>query len=219
MTATDSALDIRMIGFGVDAVDYRAAWELQRQVHADVVSGSTSNTVLLLEHPSVYTAGRRTEPHERPIDDTPVIEVDRGGKITWHGPGQLVGYPIVRLPSPLDVIAHVRRIEGLLIDVCSALGVASARIPGRSGVWIPADGRGPDRKVAAIGIRVTEGVTLHGFALNCDCDMSWFDKIVPCGIKDAEVTSLSRELSRSVSVAEVLPIVIESLPVVLHPVG
>lgn len=219
MTATDSALDIRMIGFGADAVDYRAAWELQRQVHADVVSGSTSNTVLLLEHPSVYTAGRRTEPHERPIDDTPVIEVDRGGKITWHGPGQLVGYPIVRLPSPLDVIAHVRRIEGLLIDVCSALGVASARIPGRSGVWIPADGRGPDRKVAAIGIRVTEGVTLHGFALNCDCDMSWFDKIVPCGIKDAEVTSLSRELSRSVSVAEVLPIVIESLPVVLHPVG
>ena len=219
MTATDAALDIRMIGFGADAVDYRAAWDLQRQVHADVVSGATSNTVLLLEHPSVYTAGRRTEPHERPVDDTPVIEVDRGGKITWHGPGQLVGYPIVRLPSPLDVVAHVRRIEVLLIDVCSSLGVSSARIPGRSGVWIPADDRGPDRKVAAIGIRVTEGVTLHGFALNCDCDMSWFDKIVPCGIKDAEVTSLSQELGHPVSVADVLPIVIESLPAVLHPVG
>ncbi len=219
MTTTDSALDIRMIGFGADALDYGAAWDLQRQVHADVVSGATGNTVLLLEHPSVYTAGRRTEAHERPIDDTPVIEVDRGGKITWHGPGQLVGYPIVRLPDPLDVVAHVRRIEGLLIAVCSSLGVISARIPGRSGVWIPADDRGPDRKVAAIGIRVTEGVTLHGFALNCDCDMSGFDKIVPCGIKDAEVTSLSQELGRQVSVAEVLPIVIEFLPAVLHPVG
>ncbi len=219
MTTTDSALDIRMIGFGADALDYGAAWELQRQVHADVVSGATGNTVLLLEHPSVYTAGRRTEAHERPIDDTPVIEVDRGGKITWHGPGQLVGYPIVRLPNPLDVVAHVRRIEGLLIAVCSSLGVISARIPGRSGVWIPADDRGPDRKVAAIGIRVTEGVTLHGFALNCDCDMSRFGKIVPCGIKDAEVTSLSQELGRQVSVAEVLPIVIEFLPAVLHPVG
>ncbi len=219
MTTTDSALDIRMIGFGADALDYGAAWELQRQVHADVVSGATGNTVLLLEHPSVYTAGRRTEAHERPIDDTPVIEVDRGGKITWHGPGQLVGYPIVRLPNPLDVVAHVRRIEGLLIAVCSSLGVISARIPGHSGVWIPADDRGPDRKVAAIGIRVTEGVTLHGFALNCDCDMSRFGKIVPCGIKDAEVTSLSQELGRQVSVAEVLPIVIEFLPAVLHPVG
>ena len=219
MTTTDSALDIRMIGFGADALDYGAAWDLQRQVHADVVSGATGNTVLLLEHPSVYTAGRRTEAHERPIDDTPVIEVDRGGKITWHGPGQLVGYPIVRLPDPLDVVAHVRRIEGLLIAVCSSLGVISARIPGHSGVWIPADDRGPDRKVAAIGIRVTEGVTLHGFALNCDCDMSGFDKIVPCGIKDAEVTSLSQELGRQVSVAEVLPIVIEFLPAVLHPVG
>jgi lipoyl(octanoyl) transferase len=219
MTTTDSALDIRLIGFGADALDYGAAWQLQRQVHADVVSGATGNTVLLLEHPSVYTAGRRTEAHERPIDDTPVIEVDRGGKITWHGPGQLVGYPIVHLPSPLDVVAHVRRIEGLLIDVCSSLGVISARVPGRSGVWIPADDRGPDRKVAAIGIRVTEGVTLHGFALNCDCDMSGFDQIVPCGIKDAEVTSLSQELGRQVSVAEVLPIVIEFLPAVLHPIG
>ena len=219
MTTTDAALDVQLIGFGDDAIDYVAAWDLQRRVHADVVSGATTNTVLLLEHPSVYTAGRRTELHERPFDGTPVIDVDRGGKITWHGPGQLVGYPIVRLPSPLDVVAHVRRIEAMLILVCSAFGVNGVRIDGRSGVWIPADDRGPDRKVAAIGIRVTEGVTMHGFALNCDCDMAWFDKIVPCGIKDAEVTSLSQEIGRRVSVAEVLPTVIDLLPELVHPVG
>lgn len=219
MTTTDSALDVQLIGFGDDAIDYAAAWDLQRRVHADVVSGATTNTVLLLEHPSVYTAGRRTEIHERPFDGTPVIDVDRGGKITWHGPGQLVGYPIVRLPSPLDVVAHVRRIEAMLILVCSEFGVTGVRIDGRSGVWIPADDRGPDRKVAAIGIRVTEGVTMHGFALNCDCDMAWFDKIVPCGIKDAEVTSLSQEIGRRVSVAEVLPTVIDLLPELVHPVG
>ncbi|CAB5029539.1 unannotated protein [freshwater metagenome] len=219
MTTTDSALDVQLIGFGNDALDYGAAWELQRQVHADVVSGATTNTVLLLEHPSVYTAGRRTENHERPFDGTPVIDVDRGGKITWHGPGQLVGYPIVRLPSPLDVVAHVRRIEAMLILVCREFGVTGVRIDGRSGVWIPADNRGPDRKVAAIGIRVTEGVTMHGFALNCDCDMAWFDKIVPCGIKDAEVTSLSQEIGRPVSVAEVLPTVIDLLPELVHPLG
>ena len=219
MTTTDAALDVQLIGFGDDAIDYVAAWDLQRRVHADVVSGATTNTVLLLEHPSVYTAGRRTELHERPFDGTPVIDVDRGGKITWHGPGQLVGYPIVRLPSPLDVVAHVRRIEAMLILVCSAFGVNGVRIDGRSGVWIPADDRGPDRKVAAIGIRVTEGVTMHGFAINCDCDMAWFDKIVPCGIKDAEVTSLSQEIGRRVSVAEVLPTVIDLLPELVHPVG
>ena len=219
MTTTDSALDVQLIGFGDDAIDYVAAWDLQRRVHADVVSGATTNTVLLLEHPSVYTAGRRTEIHERPFDGTPVIDVDRGGKITWHGPGQLVGYPIVRLPSPLDVVAHVRRIEAMLILVCREFGVTGVRIDGRSGVWIPADNRGPDRKVAAIGIRVTEGVTMHGFALNCDCDMAWFDKIVPCGIKDAEVTSLSQEIGRRVNVAEVLPTVIDLLPELVHPLG
>ena len=219
MTTTDSALDVQLIGFGNDAIDYVAAWDLQRRVHADVVSGATTNTVLLLEHPSVYTAGRRTEIHERPFDGTPVIDVDRGGKITWHGPGQLVGYPIVRLPSPLDVVAHVRRIEAMLILVCREFGVTGVRIDGRSGVWIPADNRGPDRKVAAIGIRVTEGVTMHGFALNCDCDMAWVDKIVPCGIKDAEVTSLSQEIGRPVSVAEVLPTVIDLLPELVHPIG
>ena len=219
MTTTDSALDVQLIGFGNDAIDYVTAWDLQRRVHADVVSGATNNTVLLLEHPSVYTAGRRTEIHERPFDGTPVIDVDRGGKITWHGPGQLVGYPIVRLPSPLDVVAHVRRIEAMLILACREFGVTGVRIDGRSGVWIPADNRGPDRKVAAIGIRVTEGVTMHGFALNCDCDMAWYDKIVPCGIKDAEVTSLSQEIGRPVSVAEVLPTVIDLLPELVHPLG
>lgn len=171
--------------------------------------------MLLLEHPSVYTAGRRTEPWERPFDGTPVIDVDRGGKITWHGPGQLVGYPIVRLPDPIDVIAYVRRMEGILIDTCAELGVPASRVAGRSGVWLPADERGPERKIAAIGIRVASGVTLHGFALNCDPDLSWFDRIVPCGIADAGVTSLSRELGRDVTVAEVLPIVERHLPALL----
>ena len=212
MTAT--VLDVREIGFGDAAVGYQEAWDLQRQVHATVVNGGPE-TVLLLEHPPVYTAGRRTEPLERPFDGTPVIDVDRGGKITWHGPGQLVGYPIVRLPDPIDVVAHVRRIEAMLIDVCAELGMATTRIEGRSGVWIAADDRGPDRKVAAIGIRVTERVTMHGFALNCDCDLSWFDRIVPCGIKDAEVTSLSQELGRDVTVAEVLPIVKAHLPTII----
>ena len=163
--------------------------------------------MLLLEHPSVYTAGKRTEPWDRPMDGTPVVDVDRGGKITWHGPGQLVGYPIVELPDPVDVVAYVRRVEQLLIDVCAEFGLAADRVEGRSGVWVPADDRGPDRKVAAIGIRVARGVTLHGFALNCDCDLSAFDRIVPCGIRDAGVTSLTAELGRPVTVADVLPVV------------
>jgi lipoyl(octanoyl) transferase len=204
---TARGLAIEHPGFGADAVEYQAGWDLQRRVHADVVAGRTPDTVLLLEHQSVYTAGRRTEPFERPIDGTPVVDVDRGGKITWHGPGQLVGYPIVRLPSPMDVVAHVRRIEGMLIEACDQLGVTATQVKGRSGVWVPADERGPDRKVAAIGIRVSEGVTMHGFALNCDNDLAWFDRIVPCGITDAEVTTLSHELGRDVPVAEALPVV------------
>ncbi len=200
-------LTVEHVGFGADAVDYQTAWDLQRSVHADVAAGRAADTVLLLEHQPVYTAGRRTEPLERPFDGTAVIDVDRGGKITWHGPGQLVGYPIVRLPSPMDVVAHVRRIETMLIDVCAELGVITTQITGRSGVWVPADDRGPDRKIAAIGIRVSEGVTMHGFALNCNCDLAWFDRIVPCGIRDAEVTTLSRELGRDVPVAEALPLV------------
>jgi lipoyl(octanoyl) transferase len=171
--------------------------------------------VLLLEHQSVYTAGRRTEDFERPFDGTPVVDVDRGGKITWHGLGQLVGYPIVRLPNPIDVIAHVRRIETMLIEVCAEFGVTTSQVKGRSGVWVTADDRGPDRKIAAIGIRVTQGVTMHGFALNCDNDLVWFDRIVPCGIRDAEVTTLSQETGRTITVAEVLPVVRARLPLVL----
>jgi lipoyl(octanoyl) transferase len=206
-TPTARGLAVEHVGFGADAVEYQAGWDLQRRVHADVAAGRAPDTVLLLEHQPVYTAGRRTEPFERPFDGTPVVDVDRGGKITWHGPGQLVGYPIVRLPSPMDVVAHVRRIEAMLIEACAELGVTATQVKGRSGVWVPADERGPDRKVAAIGIRVSEGVTMHGFALNCDNDLAWFDRIVPCGITDAEVTTLSRELSRDVPVAEALPVV------------
>lgn len=192
---------------GSDPWEYSAAWDLQRRIHDEVAGGEAPDTLILLEHEAVYTAGRRTEPLDRPVDGTPVVDVDRGGKITWHGPGQLVGYPIVRLPMPLDVVAHVRRIEQALIDSCTQVGLETARVEGRSGVWVLADDRGPDRKVAAIGVRVARGVTLHGFALNCDCDMGAFDRIVPCGIRDAGVTSLSRELGRDVTVAEMLPIV------------
>lgn len=208
MTApTASGLVVEHVGFGEAAVDYQAGWDRQRQLHADVVAGDAPDTVLLLEHTPVYTAGRRTEPFERPFDGTPVVDVDRGGKITWHGPGQLVGYPIVRLPQPMAVVDHVRRIEAMLIDVCAELGVTAVQVKGRSGVWVPADDRGPDRKVAAIGVRVSQGVTMHGFALNCDNDLSWFDRIVPCGITDAEVTTLSRELGRDVTIMEALPVV------------
>ena len=201
---TEGGIRVERIG----TVPYEQAWQQQRERHAAVVSGEASDTVLLLEHPSVYTAGRRTEPWERPIDGTPVVEVDRGGKITWHGPGQLVGYPILRLADPIDVVAYVRRIESMLIAVCREFGVSAAtRVEGRSGVWLRGTDTQPDRKIAAIGIRVAQGVTLHGFALNCDCDLTAYDRIVACGISDAGVTSLSRELQRDVPVAEVLPVV------------
>jgi lipoyl(octanoyl) transferase len=196
-------------------VDYQEAWALQREIHARVVEGTAPDTLLLLEHPPVYTAGKRTLPHERPFDGTPVVDVDRGGKITWHGPGQLVGYPIVRLPDPVDVVAHVRRLEAALIDVCSDLGLVTERVEGRSGVWVRADARGPDRKVAAIGVRVARGVTMHGFALNCDPDMSAFANMIPCGIVDAGAGSLSEELGRDVTVAEVIDAVETALRGVL----
>jgi lipoyl(octanoyl) transferase len=191
----------------VDAglVDYLEAWDLQREVHQRVVAGDDPDTVLLLEHPPVFTAGKRTDPHERPADPggADVIDVDRGGKITFHGPGQLVGYPIVTLPDHVKVVDYVRRLEEALIHVCRDLGVVTARVPGRSGVWLRADDRGPERKVAAIGIRVSRGVTMHGFALNCDVDLGWYDRFVPCGISDAGVTSLSHELGRDVTVDDV----------------
>jgi lipoyl(octanoyl) transferase len=201
------SLDFRIAGLGADAVEYVAAWDLQRDVHAAVVAGESPETVLLLEHPPVFTAGKRTDPHERPADPggAPVIDVDRGGKITFHGPGQLVGYPIVTLPDHVKVVDYVRRIEEALIAVCRDFGVTTARIPGRSGVWLRADERGPERKVAAIGIRVSRGVTMHGFALNCDVDLGWYDRFVPCGIADAGVTSLSNELDHPVTVTDVLP--------------
>ncbi len=196
-----------MISRRLGVVPYEQAWRLQQSVHAEVVDGA-EDTVLLLEHPPVYTAGKRTSPWERPVDGTPVVDVDRGGKITWHGPGQLTGYPILRLPDPVDVVAYVRRLEQVLISVCADLGLATARVEGRSGVWTP-DGA---RKVAAIGIRVSRGVTMHGFALNADPDLTAYDRIVPCGIADATVTSLSRELGRAVTVDEVLPLVERVLP-------
>lgn len=185
-------------------VPYEQAWAQQREVHERRVAGTGPDTLLLLEHPPVYTAGKRTLPHERPFDGTPVVDVDRGGKITWHGPGQLVGYPIVALQDPVDVVAHVRRMETALIEVCAGFGLATEQVEGRSGVWVRADDRGPDRKVAAIGVRVARGVTMHGFALNCDPDMSAFSNMVPCGIVDAGATSLSAELGRDVPVAEAI---------------
>jgi len=192
-------------GFGAAAVPYLAAWDLQRRLHERRGSGEIPDTCLLLEHEPVYTAGKRTSPLDRPLTDPgiPVIDVDRGGKITWHGPGQLVGYPIVKLAEPIDVIAYVRALEEALMRCCADVGVATTRVEGRSGVWITEPGQ-QDRKVAAIGIRVSRGVTMHGFELNCDCDLGWFGKIVPCGIKDAGVTSLSAETGRPVTVAAML---------------
>ncbi|MFT2019270.1 lipoyl(octanoyl) transferase LipB [Streptomyces sp. 796.1] len=242
------------LGFGAEAVEYQEAWQQQRQVHAARFADEIPDTCLLLEHPPVYTAGRRTEDSERPLDGTPVVDVDRGGKITWHGPGQLVGYPILKLPRPVDVIAHVRRLEEALLRTCAELGLETTRIEGRSGVWVlgdpveqrPAIGglsldfdprltddefdarlNGPeyapsnagqrreDRKLAAIGVRIAKGVTMHGFSLNCNPDNTSFDRIVPCGIRDAGVTSLSHELGRDVSVAEVLPLIERHLTAVL----
>jgi lipoyl(octanoyl) transferase len=202
-----SELRVRVLGLGDEAVDYRTAWDVQREVHAEVVAGAPG-TMLLLEHPPVFTCGKRTDAHERPADPggADVIDVDRGGKITFHGPGQLVGYPIVRLPDHVLVVDYVRRVEEALIGVCAEFGVTTARVPGRSGVWLRADDRGPERKIGALGIRVSRGVTMHGFALNCDVDLGWYDRFVPCGISDAGVTSLSAELGRDVTVAEVLPV-------------
>jgi lipoyl(octanoyl) transferase len=240
------------LGFGPEAVDYQEAWQEQRRVHAARFAGEIPDTCLLLEHQAVYTAGRRTTDSERPLDGTPVIDVDRGGKITWHGPGQLVGYPILQLPRPVDVVAHVRRLEEALLRTCADFGLETTRVEGRSGVWVLGDPVKPqgggltldfdprlrdeefdarlsgpeyapsnagqrreDRKIAAIGIRVAKGVTMHGFSLNCDPDNTSFDRIVPCGIRDAGVTSLSNELGRDVTVAEVLPVVEKHLTAVL----
>jgi len=204
-------------GIGDASVDYLDAWDLQRRIHQQVADGERPDTVLLLEHPPTYTAGKRTEPHERPADPggAPVVEVDRGGKITFHGPGQLVAYPIVRLPEHVLVVDFVRRLEEAMIATCRDLGVTTARVPGRSGAWLAADDRGPERKIGAIGLRVSRGVSMHGIALNCDVSLDWYDRFVPCGIADAGVTTLSAELGRDVTVAEVLPVLQRHLTEVL----
>jgi lipoyl(octanoyl) transferase len=204
--SSKAPIDIRQM----ESVEYRVAWQLQQELAADRVGGGTDK-LLLLEHPSVYTAGRRTEAHERPLDGTPVVDTDRGGKITWHGPGQLVGYPIIGLAEPLDVVNYVRRIEEALIKVCADVGLPVGRVDGRSGVWLPAGNGRPERKVAAIGVRVSRATTLHGFALNCDCDLGAFTTIVPCGISDAGVTSISAELGHRVGVADVRSAVAEAV--------
>ncbi|WP_332662478.1 lipoyl(octanoyl) transferase LipB [Aeromicrobium sp.] len=188
--------------YGERAIDYVDAWELQRELHAQRVADEITDTALFLEHPPVYTAGRRTEPHERPLDGTPVVDVDRGGKITFHGPGQLVGYPITKLPSHVLVVDYVRRVEEAMIRACADLGVTTGRVQGRSGVWLAAGQGRIERKVGAIGIRVSRGVTMHGFSLNADVDLGFYDRFVPCGIADAGVTSLASELGRPIGVSE-----------------
>jgi len=198
---TENQLKVTELG----VVDYLSAWKLQKQIHQDVVNLQTENTLLLLEHPSVYTAGRRTEILDRPLDETPVIDVDRGGKITWHGPGQLVGYPIVKLKNSTDVVGFVRELETALISVCAEFGIKADRYCERSGVWVRDDKS--DRKIAAIGLRVAKGVTMHGFALNVNPDLSAYEKIIPCGISGAKVTSLSAELGIKITINEVLPVI------------
>ena len=188
-------------------VAYEEALELQRHFHKEIVAGTRPNSLILLEHPSVYTAGKRTQDFERPSDGAPVIDVDRGGRITWHGPGQIVGYPIVRLAKPTELVGFVRTLESALIEACSTFGISAQRVDGRSGVWV-CDEMG-ERKIAAIGIRVASGVTMHGFALNVAPDLAKFGKIVPCGIDDAAVTSMARELKREISISEVISIVEE----------
>lgn len=201
-------LDTLTAGLAPQLVPYLDGWELQRSIHRDVTDGTRPDTLILLEHEAVYTAGKRTEPQERPQDGTPVVDVDRGGKITWHGPGQLVGYPIVRLPEPMDVVAHVRRLERLLIDILHPFGVDGYQVEGRSGVWV----RRPlsEDKVAAIGVRVQQGVTMHGFAINCDNTLAGFRGIIPCGITDAGVTTVSEVLGRDVSPADIVDAVAEA---------
>lgn len=191
-------------------VDYQSSWNRQREIHHKIVAENHEDVAVLLEHREVFTAGRSTKPEDRPIDSSPVFDIDRGGRITWHGPGQIVCYPIMKLDDPVDVVAHVRRLELLIIDVCSQLGLNTTQIEGRSGVWVKGN-NSPDKKIAAIGIRVAKRVTMHGFALNCNNSLDAFRKIVPCGIADADVTTLSLELGRDVSVHEVTSLIEDAL--------
>ena len=204
---TNSELIIQNWGSGVE---YQSAWDRQREVHHKIVTENHPDVAVLLEHQNVYTAGRSTKPEDRPTDSSPVFDIDRGGRITWHGPGQIVCYPIMKLDDPVDVVAHVRRLELLIMNVCSKLGLETTQIEGRSGVWVKGNGL-PDKKIAAIGIRVAKKATMHGFALNCNNSLEAFRNIVPCGIGDADVTTISLELGRDVSVAEVTPLIEEEL--------
>lgn len=211
--------EIQNLDVGTALHDYDTMWQRQRELHAEVVSGERNDVFLLLEHEPVFTAGRRTEESDLPSDGAQVIEVDRGGRITWHGPGQLVGYAITRLPQPLDVVAHVRRLEQLMIRVCADFGVQAHTIEGRSGVWVSSDNSPVPHfttanKIGAVGVRVAKGVTLHGLSLNVNCDLSWANNIVPCGISDAGVTSLSRELDREITTAEVVNYFVDEIPTV-----
>jgi lipoyl(octanoyl) transferase len=198
-----AVLEFLDLGLGREHRDYQATWDLQRAIHAEISTGTRPDTVLLLEHASVYTAGKRTEPQERPLDGSPVIDVDRGGKITWHGPGQLVGYPIIRLPEATLVVDYVRRLEEAIIATLADYDLSTGRIRGRSGVWLATDDHRPERKIAAIGVRVAAGTTMHGFALNVDPDLSAFDRIIPCGLTGVGVTSMTAELGRRIMITDV----------------
>lgn len=216
MTGAPTGPVVQRVELGTGLVEYHEAWELQRRLHAEVAAGDRPDTVLLLEHAAVYTAGRRTNSFERPTDGTPVVDVDRGGRITWHGPGQLVAYPLVRLRGALDVVGYVRRLEQLVLDVAATFGVTGFRVPERTGVWVAGDplvpGGRPERKLAAIGVRVARGVTMHGVAVNCDTDLQGFTTIVPCGLDDAGVTSLTRQTGRPTGVLEVADVLERLLP-------
>lgn len=204
-------LEFSQLGLAPEFVEYSRGWDIQRELHDNVVAGKSPSTVLLLEHAPVYTAGKRTEDHERPFDGTPVVAVDRGGKLTWHGPGQLVGYPIIKLKNPAGIRDYVERLEAVIIAVLSDYGIPAERIKGRAGVWISADAKGPDRKIAAIGIRVHEGVTMHGFAINCNNELAPYAQIIACGITDAGVTTIAQETGRDVAPADLVSRITEEL--------
>jgi lipoyl(octanoyl) transferase len=196
-------LEFSQVGLAPDLVEYTRGWDLQREIHAKVVAGEAASTVLILEHAAVYTAGKLTEEHERPLDGTPVIPVDRGGKLTWHGPGQLIAYPILKLKNRSGIRDYVERLEAVMIAVMADHGINAERIKGRAGVWIAADDKGPDRKIAAIGIRVLDGVTMHGVAINCNNDLAPYDQIIACGITDAGVTTMSIEAGKTINPSDI----------------
>jgi lipoyl(octanoyl) transferase len=204
-------LEFKQLGLAPDFIDYTRGWDIQRELHEKVLAGTAPSTVLLLEHSPVYTAGKRTEDHERPFDGTPVVAVDRGGKLTWHGPGQLVGYPIIKLKNKAGIRDYVERLEAVIIAVLADYGIDAVRIRGRAGVWIEQDEKGPAREIAAIGIRVNEGVTMHGFAINCNNDLAPYGQIIACGITDAGVTTIAQETGRDVSPADLVSRITEEL--------